>query len=238
MLAHVAHADAAEVEGRLREPIGGGVARLRGLRAMSSGLPAPQWNSADVTAADADLDAAREFYGPLPWGLRVPIDMPWSTGRWLLRQPLMALRAGDLRTAAAVPGLELREADDLDAVLAVDGAAFGSDPEASRPWAAPHMGAAGITVALAYLGTEPVATAYSIRSAGEAGPALLLAGVGVVPAARGRGIAAALSAWLLRRGFATGARFAHLHADNDEAARIYARLGFAGAGALDIYADL
>jgi hypothetical protein len=29
MLAHVAHADAAEVEGRLREPFGGGAARLR-----------------------------------------------------------------------------------------------------------------------------------------------------------------------------------------------------------------
>jgi GNAT superfamily N-acetyltransferase len=238
MLAHVAHADAAEVEGRLREPFGGGAARLRGLRAMSSGLLALQWNSADVTDSDADLDAAREFYGSLPWGLRVPIGIPWSTGRRLLRQPLMALHAGDLRAAAAVPGLELREADDLEAVLAVDGAAFGSDPEASRPWAAPHMGAAGITVALAYLGAEPVATAYSIRSAGDAGPALLLAGVGVVPAARRRGVGAAVSAWLLRRGFATGARFAHLHADSEEAARVYARLGFAGAGALDIYVDL
>jgi len=35
-----------------------------------------------------------------------------------------------------------------------------------------------------------------------------------------------------------GARLAHLQADSDEAARVYARLGFSPAGALDVYVDL
>jgi predicted GNAT family acetyltransferase len=65
-----------------------------------------------------------------------------------------------------------------------------------------------------------------------------LAGVAVLEAARRRGIAAAMSAWLLERGFADGARLAHLHADTDTAARVYSRLGFAPAGELDIYVDL
>jgi hypothetical protein len=198
MLAAVAHADAAEVEGELR----GGAARLRGIRVSSSGLPEAQWNSADITGPEADLDAAREFFGDLPWGLRVPEGIEWSAGRWLLRQLLMSVQAGDLRRAADVPDLAVRTAGaaDLEAVLAVDAEAFESDAEAQRPWTAPHLDAQGIEVALATLGTEPVATAYSIRSDGEAGAALL-------------------------------------HADTPAAARVYARLGFGAAGALDIYEE-
>jgi predicted GNAT family acetyltransferase len=233
MDAYAAHADAAEVEGALR----GGAARFRGLRVSSSGLPAPQWNTADVRAPDADLDAARAFFGDLPWGMRVPVALPWTTGRRRLRQPLMACAA--LRDVAAVPDLTIREArpEDLEAVLAIDAEAFASDAEAQRPWTAPHIGAAGIEVAFAALAGEPVATAYAVRSNGEAGPAVLLAGVAVVEAARRRGIGAAVSAWLLARAFSAGAAFAHLHADTPAAARVYARLGFADAGALDIYEE-
>ena len=85
---------------------------------------------------------------------------------------------------------------------------------------------------------EAVGTAYALRSDGAAGPAVFLAGVAVVEAARRRGVAAAMSAWLLERGFADGARLAHLHPETDAAARVYARLGFIEAGALDIYVDL
>ena len=49
---------------------------------MASGLPDAQWNSGDVTAPDADLDAARAFYAErgAAWGLRVPAGMAWRTG--------------------------------------------------------------------------------------------------------------------------------------------------------------
>jgi GNAT superfamily N-acetyltransferase len=237
-----AHADAWAVEGALREPYGGGSATLPGIRLMASGLPHAQWNSADVTGPGADLEGARAFYAErgVPWGVRVPAGMTWRAGRHLFRMDLMGLAAGDLVPAPEVPGLTIREAgpDDLESVLGVDTAAFGSDPEQYRPWTAPHLQPGPVTVALAALGDEPVGTAYTVRSDGPAGPAAFLAGVAVLEHARRRGIAAAMSAWLLERAFADGARLAHLHPDTEAAARVYARLGFSESGALDIFVDL
>jgi GNAT superfamily N-acetyltransferase len=139
-----------------------------------------------------------------------------------------------------VPGLALRVAgpEDLETVLDVDVAAFGGNREASRPWIAPHLAAPGFTVALGHLEGEPVATAYSLRTDGAAGPSLLLAGVAVAEHGRRRGIGAAISSWLLARGFAGGARLAHLQADTESAARVYARLGFEEAGALEVFEDV
>jgi GNAT superfamily N-acetyltransferase len=237
-----AHADAWAVEGTLREPYGGGVATLSGIRVMASGLPHAQWNSADVTGPGPDLEGARAFYAErgVPWGVRVPAGMAWRAGRHLFRMALMGLPARDLVPPPAVEGLAIRQAgpDDLETVLAVDTGAFGSDPDQYRPWTAPHLQGGPATVALATLEDEPVATGYTLRSDGAAGPAAFLAGVGVLEHARGRGIAAAMSAWLLERAFADGARFAHLHPDTDAAARVYSRLGFTESGALDIFVDL
>ena len=81
-------------------------------------------------------------------------------------------------------------------------------------------------------------TAYTVRSEGWAGPALYLAGVTVLPEARQRGIAGAVSSWLVARGAAAGARVAHLHPDSDQAARVYARLGFVKVDGFDVYVDL
>jgi GNAT superfamily N-acetyltransferase len=237
-----AHADAWAVEGTLREPYGGGAATLRGIRVMASGLPHPQWNSADVTGPGADLEGARAFYAQrrVRWGVRVPSGMPWTEGRHLFRMALMGLQPPALQPAPDVPGLTVRQAgpDDLEAVLAVDTAAFEADPAVHRPWNEPHLRAANVTVALAELDGEPVGTAYTVRSNGAAGPAAFLAGVGVLNRARRRGIAAAMSTWLLARAFDEGARLAHLHPDTDDAGRVYARLGFSAAGALDVYVDL
>ena len=77
-----------------------------------------------------------------------------------------------------------------------------------------------------------------LRSDGAAGPAAYLAGVAVLEPRAAAASGPRCSAWLLERAFADGARFAHLHADTDAAARVYARLGFTPAGALDIYVDL
>jgi GNAT superfamily N-acetyltransferase len=209
---------------------------------MASGLPQAQWNSADVTGPYPDLEAARAFYGErgVPWGVRVPEGMAWGSGRHLLTLPLMGLTPTNFVPPPAVAGLELRIAEpaDLETVLAVDTSAFESDPDVYRPWTEPHLHADAVTVALAELDGEPVGTAYALRSNGPAGPAVYLAGVGVLSHARGRGIAAVMSARLLERGFADGARLAHLQADTEAAARVYARLGFAPAGALDIYVDV
>jgi GNAT superfamily N-acetyltransferase len=237
-----AHADAWAVEGALRAPYGGGAATLPGIRLMASGLPHVQWNGADVTGPGADLDGARHFYAErgVPWGVRVPAGMVWRAGRHVFTLPLMGLPARDLVPPAEVEGLTIRPAgpDDLETVLTVDTTAFGSDPEEYRGWTEPHLDAAAITVALASLDEEPVATGYVLRSGGAAGPAAYLAGIAVLEHARRRGIGAAISAWLLDGAFADGARLAHLHPDSDAAARVYTRLGFTPAGALDIYVDL
>jgi GNAT superfamily N-acetyltransferase len=235
----VAHADAWQVEGRVREPQGGGALEVRGLRLMASGLAGPQWNSGDVTAPDADLDAARAFYGArgAAWGLRVPQGMPWRHGLRLKTLRLMTVERGRFVPSPGPRGVEVRAAgpDDLDTIVAIDAPAFGEDPDEEREWIAPRLGVAGITSALATLDGDAVGTGLAIRTDGRAGPALYVAGVAVAARARRRGIGAALSSWLVAGGFESGARFAHLHADNAAAARVYARLGFVTAPALDVY---
>jgi len=237
----IAHADAWAAEGVLRAPLGGAALSLRGIRVMASGLAHPQWNGADVTAPDADVEGARAFYAArgVRWGVRVPSGMSWPHGRHLFRMPLMGLVPGALRPAPPVAGLALRAARerDLDVVLALDAGAFGVPEALQRPWLAPHLSAPGVTVALAALEGEPVGTAYTLRTDGEAGPSAFLAGVAVAAGARRRGVAAAMSTWLLARAFAEGAELAHLSADTDAAARVYARLGFTPAGALEVHVD-
>jgi GNAT superfamily N-acetyltransferase len=210
---------------------------------MASGLPHPQWNNGDVTGPDPDVEGARRFYAErgVPWGVRVPVGLRWEHGgRWLFRKRLMGLAPTDFRPAPEARGRTVRAAgrEDLATVLDVDCAAFEADRELERGWIEPHLTAPGIVVALAALDGEPVATAYSLRSDGQAGPCLYVAGVAVLPAARGRGVAAAMTSWLLARGFAAGAALAHLHPDHDAAARIYGRLGFTEAPGFDIYVDL
>ena len=231
-------ADAWEVHGRLRA----GVARLRGIRVMASGLAHPQYNSGDVSAPDADIDGARAFYARhgAGWGVRVPAGMPWRAGRHLLTLRLMGLDAAGFRPAREVAEVAVRAAGpaDLAAVAQIDAVAFESTPEASSAWLAGHLGAARVTTAIAEAGGEPVGTGYALRSDGDAGPCLYLAGVAVLPSARGRGIGSLVTSWLLARGFAGGAGLAHLHPDTDAAARLYARFGFAEVDGLDVYVDL
>ena len=238
---HAAHADAGEVEGRLREGAGGGVLEIRGARLMASGLPERMWNGGDVTDPDPDLDAARAFFAErgVDFGLRVPAGMPWRHGRRLLRLRIMAVEAAAFRPVNAA-AVDVRAATpvDLDTVVAVDAAAFDSDPDSGRAWLAAHLGAEPVDTAIATLEGVPVATGYAIRTDGAGGPALYVGGVGVVPAARRRGIGAALSSWLVARGVASGAEIAHLHADTEDAARVYARLAFADGEPLDVYVDL
>ncbi len=65
-----------------------------------------------------------------------------------------------------------------------------------------------------------------------------MAGVAVAMEARRRGVGAAMSSWLLARGFVRGAELAHLNPDTDTAARLYARLGFTELPGHDIYVEL
>lgn len=231
-LARTAHADA-----------GGDVAAMPGIRLMTSGLPYAQWNNGDVDDPDAvDVDAVRRWYAErgVPWGVRVPAGARWPHGRLLFRKRLMLLAAADLLPARAVPGLIVRAAtpDDLDAVAHVDAVAFDGDPAVEAAWVRPLLTSDRATVALAELDGRPVATASCLRTDGRAGAAAYVAGVAVLPEARRRGVAGAVSAWLVEGAVAAGAQVAHLHPDTEEAARVYARLGFTEVDGLDVYVDL
>lgn len=239
----IAHGDAWQAEGLLRRPYGGDVATLPGVRLMASGLPHVQWNNGDVDDVErCDVAAVAAWYGSrgLPWGLRVPAGATFPHGRVLFRKRLMGLEPDGLQGHHPVPGLRIRRAalGDLDAVLHVDAVAFEEDREVERLWLLPRLAAPGVEVALASVDDTPVATAAVVRSDGRAGPAAYLSGVAVLPAARRRGIATALSAWLLERAFDDGAELAHLHPDDDAAASVYARLGFVEVAGLDVVVDV
>jgi GNAT superfamily N-acetyltransferase len=239
--ARVAQGDSWQVQGRLREPYGGGVLESAGIRLMASGLPHAQWNNGDVDDPDAvDIAAVRDWYARrnVPWGVRVPAGMPWHAGTMLFRKRLMSRPAGPLAPSMAGMALRAASLDDLDAVVRVDSSAFDDAPDTVRSWIEPHFGSPAVTVGLAELDGEPVGTAYTILSSGRAGACVFLGGVAVRPDARRRGVAGALSAWLLARGFASGATLAHLNPDDDGAARVYARLGFVEQDGFDVYVDV
>lgn len=241
-LVRAAHGDAWQVEGELRRPYGGDAVELTGVRLMSSGLAHPQWNSGDVDdPALVDLDAVADWYSGRAgaWGLRLPADAAWPHGRRILTKALMGRGLADLPTAPPVPGLDLRPASvaDLEAVVSVDAAAFGSDPVVETPWARPHLADPRVDVLLGVLDGIPVATGYAVRSDGRAGAATHVGGVCVVPDAEGRGIGTALTLRLLADAAALGARLAHLEPDTDRALGVYERLGFVSVPGLDIYLD-
>lgn len=237
-----AHVDAWQTHGRLFEPYGGGAAELAGWRLMASGLPYPYLNAACVTDPTlANIDEARAWYRArrLPWGTVVPAGTLWCHGRLLLRQRLMAALPAASAIAAAPSGLVLRSvgAEEFETVVAVDNGAFGSGAEAARAWLKPLCSFDEVDVVLGEIDGLAVATGYATTCSGYAGRSLYLGGIGVVPAARRRGIASELVTWLLARGFAKGARLAHLQTDSESAARVYARLGFEEFNGIDIYAE-
>jgi ribosomal protein S18 acetylase RimI-like enzyme len=236
-----AHGDAWQTHGRLFQPFGGGTAELPGWRLMASGLGYRYLNAACVTdPAIADVAAAKTWYEErrLPFGAIVASGLWWPHGRRVVSQELMACEPANFSKAPAPLGLKLHTAaaSELEVVVAVDNGAFGSSLEAARAWLGALCGFPTVRVAVGELDGEPVATGYATSCEGEAGKSLYLGGIGVIPSARGRGVAAALVSFLLTAGFEQGCTFAHLQTDSENAARLYGRLGFTHFNGIDIYA--
>jgi ribosomal protein S18 acetylase RimI-like enzyme len=233
------------------------VVRLPGIRLMATGLDHAQWNSGDVVdPARVDVGSVAAWYREreLPWGVRVPAGAAWAHGRHVVHLRMMTVSVPDPPPGPSVAGLTIRPAapDDLAAVVGVDATAFEVPESQQRPWLALLLAAAdttrsggggsdGVTVALAELDGDPVGSGFAVTTAGDAGPAVYVAGIAVLPAARRRGIGGAVSAWLMGGGGPGPAgepprpRLAHLHPDTDAAARVYARLGFVEVPGLDVY---
>ena len=235
-IVRAAHGDAWQVLGVLD------IAELPGVRLMATGLPHPQWNNGDVDEpATVDIAAVRRWYDDrgVPWGMRLPAGAAWPHGRKLFTKRLMGLGSDHFAPAPPPAGVVLREATpaDFEALVTIDATAFEASPALQRPWLDLLMRHAAVTVVIAELDGAPVGCAEVTRSRGRAGPAGYVAGVAVLPHARRRGIAAALTSWLVARTRDEGAQLWHLHPDTDDAARIYQRLGFVEVDGFDVYVD-
>ena len=222
---------------------GGATASARGVRMMATGLTKEWFNTADVSSVDADAEAIAEFYGSrgLRYGVRVPAGMAWAHGVRVVQLRLMFVLGGTLRAAEPPPSVRIEAARprDLDEVVAVDCAAFGSGPATVGPWIEGLVRAPddAVTFACARRGSAVVGVGYAIHANGASGRSAGIGGIGVAPAARRAGIGAALTSWLVRRSFAAGAQLAQLAADDERAARLYSRLGFVETGSLDVYVE-
>lgn len=148
------------------------------------------------------------------------------------RVPLMAL--GEPRECRIPPGIELVEAtseEDVRAAAEAQHEAYGESEPPSDGWVA------GILRSVESGGL--VVLARDARTGDAAGGAQCvppedgateLAAVGVRPAFRRRGVAAAMTAWLATRMRARGADLVYLTAAGEPEARIYAGVGFERVG--------
>jgi hypothetical protein len=236
-LVRTAHGDVWQVEGRLREPFGGGVCAVRGARAMASGIRTPKWNNADVTHEQVDLEALSVWYGSrgMPWGLRVPIEISLAAGEPLFGKRCMGLVASSgtdfgLRPLDRAGGVRVRRirADERDRFVALEVAAFGDDPATSRAWLAPQFGTTGFDHWVAEVAGTTVGIATSVRSDELAGPAVMVTGVAALPGADGRLVKARLSAQISAEAVhaGPGATLVHVYPDDDEEAAAFAAVGF------------
>jgi ribosomal protein S18 acetylase RimI-like enzyme len=200
------------------------------------------WNAAHMLSEDFDLEAAARWYASrgCEWGVHVPLGIAFDRGRLVRRKRCMGLQQTrflplDSRRTVVVRPATLA---DLQAFVELDTAIFGGPVDLTRAWLRPMFEPAARDWAHWLASTaegEPVGIATARWTNLDAGPSGTLTGIGVVEAWRGRGVGTTLTseaaAWLFDR----GATLAHLDADTDTAARVYARLGFSQVPGFDIY---
>ncbi|HEU4411063.1 MAG TPA: GNAT family N-acetyltransferase [Polyangiaceae bacterium] len=216
--------------------------------------------SGGASLSDVEAVRARQRELELPEAFEwVHETTPWvlplveGAGLSVLKAPLMVLGPDGVREATA-PGATVRlldpEQPDFAAGVAafrtIAALAFGSPGTAPGPVGALERDAAlrAPDAAEAEREASRVASqraAYAIAEtedegalAGGAyqrvGPVAEIVGVATLPAARRRGLGAAVTAALAQRAHATGADLIFLSAGNDDVARLYARLGFRRVG--------
>ncbi|MBV8259203.1 MAG: GNAT family N-acetyltransferase, partial [Actinobacteria bacterium] len=149
-----------------------------------------------------------------------------------LRAPLMAL--GEARAPEPPPGIELVEAvtePDVRATATAQHEAYAEPGPPSNAWVEGMLrgvAAGGLVVLARDTGTGEPAGGGQCTPPAEG--ATELAAIGVRPAYRRRGIAAAMTAWLAERMRARGASLVWLTAAGEPEARIYAGVGFERVG--------
>lgn len=235
---HAAHADAWEAEGRARTRYGGGSARVRGARLMASGLPDPRWNNADVTAPDVDLEAVVAWYRSraVPWGIRVPQRLTIALGTHLFVKRCFALLPDDLTPSAdEVEARMVRiPTAGLTRFVSAEAAAFATSTRLAARWIEPVLGTPGFAHWVAERDGRPLAVATTVASTGDAGPAVMLTGLGSLPGADPRVIAALARTAVLAALDDEPAAMIHSHGDPDDDPELYDGLGFAEVEGLQV----
>ena len=216
---------------------GAEVLEVDGLLLAFANVPDPPVNSVLVISEPADpvaaFTAAEEAFRERgrPIGVDIAVGRHPSVDRAirevgltrLFAWPGMAVDVAELPDTHSPDGIRVEPVTDrrgAAAIARVEQDGFGSEPEiAERFYAAASYGGDGARSFVAWDGDEPVGMAAAYLHAGAIG----IFGVAVVPAARRRGIATALSVIAAR---AFPADLAWLHTNDARARSVYERLGF------------
>jgi hypothetical protein len=204
---------------------------------MASGIRTPKWNNADVTHEQVDLEALRTWYAArgMPWGLRVPLEIPLAVGEPLFVKRCMGLVAwsgaeSGLRRFDLRGGVEVRRirVDERDRFVALEVAVFGDDPATARAWLAPQFGVPGFDHWVAEIAGATVGIAASVRSDELAGPAVMVTGVAALPGADARLVKSQLAAQIsvAAAHAGPGGTLVHVYPDDDGEAAAFAAVGF------------
>lgn len=227
-----------EAERKRRANVPGAEVReIDGLLLAFANVPDPPVNSVLVISEPEDpvaafIAAERVFRERgLPIGVDIAVGRHPPVDRaireigltMLFAWPGMAVDVADLPEAVLPDGIRVEPVTDVSgaaAIAHVEQVGFDSEPEiAERFYAAASYGVEGGRSFVAWDGDEPVGMAAAYLHAGAIG----IFGVAVLPAARRRGIASALSVIAAR---AFPADLAWLHTDDPQARSVYERLGF------------
>jgi ribosomal protein S18 acetylase RimI-like enzyme len=207
----------------------------------------------DGTATEADTGKALTKLRAALKKHKVPLEIEYNeavfpkVGDWLEaaglkqaeRNPLMSMRPDAFKPFATPDEVHLTQLSsaatpaELEAFQAIRWTDGGEIDRPAQPVDKLRTDVArpNSVFLLAWLEWEPVGTgvSHSLKGAAE------IVGVVTRKDRRKRGVAAAITSELVRRHFANGGDFVFLDAANEEAARVYERLGFSRFGANLIY---
>jgi ribosomal protein S18 acetylase RimI-like enzyme len=226
----------AERQRRANVP-GAEVMEIDGLLLAFANVPDPPVNSVLVISEPSDPPSAlaaaeaefrkrdRVFGMDVSVGRHPNVDRAVRSAGFslLFSWSAMAVSVDELPERSFPEGVRVEPVSDARgaaAVATVDQVAFDDGPEIAERFYAPgSYGVDGARSFVAWEGDEPVGIAAAHLRDGAVG----IFGVGVVPGARRRGIASALSV-IAARAFPSD--LAWLHAGDDDARAFYERLGF------------
>ena len=233
-------------ERRRRERVKGAeVVEVDGLMLAFANVAEPSINTAFVEREPSNVDAAiggaearfqergRSFGIDVQVGRHPAVDEGVrSAGLQLLfEQPGMAAAIADLPTVPDPAGVDIRPVVDASGAAAfatVDMQAFENPPEVAEGFYAAGVGGPDTAAYVAWEREEPVGACAAYLHEGAVG----VLGVGVVPRARRRGIASALTARAARA--FPGADLAWLHA-TEHARTLYEGLGFRAVSTWEVW---